>query len=137
MKNVTKWFLLTLVLLGSVALGWSWMNTIENDPEIANKPEWSVLQVMDIQDKSKMISHGDILVAKKVGKHGDYDVVGIKKMSLENPIWILTNAKFSPKIKIIPQDFKNIRISRSEYESIISNLSVNEEAEVFLRNAVQ
>lgn len=137
MKNVMKWFLLTLVLLGAVALGWSWMNAIENDPEIANKPEWSILQVMDNQDKSRMISHGGILIAKNIGKHDGYDVVGIKEIALENPIWILTNAKFSPKIKILPQDFKKIRISRSEYEAILSKLNVNEETKFFLRNAIE
>jgi hypothetical protein len=117
------------VLVANAAVILMWLyNSITNDPELANKPEWSVLQAVEIQYRDK--SSPD-LVIERIGK---YEMIGVKSLNGPSKVWILADPQFSPKVKIMPPNSK-IRISSGDFEKIKNSTKLNEETELFLKNS--
>jgi hypothetical protein len=115
------------VLIGLVAIVY---NDVGNDPELANKPEWSALQ--SVQAKSiNEPSDGPVFV-----NVGSYNVVGVKSRDDGTVTWLLASPLVSPFLKIMPKENK-VRISKFDFEKIKATVKLNKETEVFLRNSVE
>jgi hypothetical protein len=101
------------------------------ESELANKPEWSVLQVVESAHRSRKTAEVPPLKDYE-GTH--FDVVGIPARDGSN-LWLLTNSRNIPQVKIMGG--ASFRISDAEYRLITLSLEVNGDVDVVLRNAIE
>ena len=123
---------LVLAALAGSAL-YAWIG-IGNDPELANKPEWSALQAADVRWRSSA-SDEIFAISENIGG-GEYDAVGIWDNTERAMVWVLTNPKQQPNIKTLPK-FTRLRISHKQFEEVGSKLDVHRDVEEFLRNSIE
>ena len=107
---------------------------IMNDPELANKPEWSVLQGVEATYRND-VSLQRITVVKNFGL-SSLDVIGIRSTKGEPTVWVLASPRIAPLVKQMPQNIK-IRLTDVEFATIKSSVELNEETEAFLSDAVE
>jgi hypothetical protein len=105
-------------------------HSLANNPELANKPEWSTLQ--SVQSKYVGESSDDPIFLTV----GSYDLIGIKSLDRPSRTWLLAKPLVSPLVKTMPQENK-VRISQSDFDKIKSTVKLNEETEIFLRNSIE
>lgn len=75
---------------------------VSNDPELANKAEWSALQAVESEYRGNAFVDR-VVIIEGFGK-GKLDLIGVKSTDNGAPVWILANSKISPLVNIMPDD---------------------------------
>lgn len=104
------------------------------DNELANKPEWSSLQIAEAKYRDDKTEGVMFIFADN--KDQKFDLIGIKNSASGSRSWLIANPQRSPLVKILPLDVK-IRISKEQLEKIITSVKLNQETQIFLKNSVQ
>jgi len=134
MKRFTK----AIILLASFALVaitlTAVLYAIKNDPELANKPEWSTLQAVEATHRND-VSLQRVTIIKNFGS-SSLDVVGIRSTKGEPTVWILASPQIAPLVKVMPENIK-VQLTDAEFEKIKSSVELNEETEAFLFKATE
>ncbi len=123
-------FLFCILLANAFGLVAFLFHSLVNGPDLANKPEWSALQAIELRYRSDESS--DLILTQV----GSYDVIGIKSPSEVSRTWVLASPHVVPRLKILPMEFK-VRIIQSDFEIIKNSVKLNEETELFLRNSIE
>ena len=105
-----------------------------NDPELANKPEWSVLQAVEATYRND-VSLQRITIVINFGS-SSLDVIGIRSAKGEPMVWVLASPQVAPLVKQMPQNIK-IQLTDTEFARIKSSVELNEETEAFLSNSIE
>ena len=67
--------------------------------------------------------------------------IGIVSVNGQERLWILANAKYGERLKVLPASRADggnrVRISKSEYESIKSRVELSDDVAQFLANSVE
>lgn len=121
-------FIMSVLANAAVAI-WALYVGISSDVELANKEEWSILQDLESKYRDNNSEPNTILVKNHAGT--GYDLAGMKDSKTSKRIWILTNSKISPKIKLMPE-VSEINLSDQQEELILRSLDVNYEVKSFL-----
>lgn len=124
-----KYFFTVSVLANIAVLVWALYVGISSDVELANKQEWSILEFLEYKYRDSP-SEPDAILIKNYSNTG-YDAAGIFDAKKTKRIWVLTNSKISPKIKLLPQ-ITEITLSEKQVASILSGLDVNYEVKSFM-----
>jgi hypothetical protein len=97
--------------------------------EFQSKVEWSVLQAADLNNRQNPDAANVILYSDSA-----YHLAGIintgKKPLLSDPpkvdrVWILLDAKYPPRVKVLNSDGADFRITKSELERITAYTRIN------------
>lgn len=120
-------------LLIFFTIRWVYVGII-NDPELASKSEYSIIQYYSSLYGNGGREFSRIFTEIRVNGGREYGVLGVKREDGKTT-WILTNPRHSPFIKTF-ENFNKIRLSSSEYDYISKKLPLNAETNIFLKNSI-
>ena len=123
--------LATSIALNAALLFWIWFMTISMDPELSNKPEYSLLENLGAMEPQ---TDSNLIVRKNVSQSG-YDVVALPDSAPGRRVWLLANAQKIPTVKIMPAPNK-IRITSEQFRTLEKSIQMNDDVRLFLRNAI-
>jgi hypothetical protein len=109
-------------------VGWLLYASISSNPELANKEEWSVLQFLSSKHRNDL--EPPVILAKDISKTG-YDAAGFVDKKTSKRVWILTNSKISPRIKLMPSPAE-VDLTDQQIADILNELDTNQEVKAFL-----
>ena len=107
------------------------------DQDYTSKREWSVVQGAELRGRElPKRSHLEFSDSKEFGS-----CIGIVSVNGQERLWILANAKYGERLKVLPASRADggnrVRISKSEYESIKSRVELSDDVAQFLANSVE
>lgn len=108
-----------LVILGLLAGVTAGCGKAAND-ELGSKPEWSVLQSLEVQHRDTAKASSGPLVRKE----GTYCAAGLIAVDGASRVWILLNAEKEPLVKKLPDlDYKlsNADMVQIESQCVLSD----------------
>jgi hypothetical protein len=114
-----KWGLLIGLALAVVLVvcGWLVYRGIFSNEELASKPEWSIVQSVESQNRDKP---GDKVEVVKID---EYSLVGIPVNDARKKIWIMLNPRNPPYYKQIPQG--SYALSREAFNRVLASGGVS------------
>ena len=115
------WFgLAAIALVAATRLYWS----VLHDPELANKHEWSILQVVEAHYRDSQQPTPSIQFLDGNA------VIGFRTPPAGQWVWVLANPQVTPRLKVMPSDVK-LQISRKDFEDVRRS-----ETELFLSSKI-
>lgn len=133
--------LLVLALAGSAAI---FMGSIahkatmfsENaDGELAQKNEWSVLQVVEYENRDKENAGGPRLIANAAGS--TFVVLGLPLVNQNKGYaWLLLNPSSKPTIKLLPSDAQ-FSLSKKDFELLKAKTQLEHDLSNFLEQRIK
>jgi hypothetical protein len=107
------------------------------EQDYASKREWSVVQAAEMAGRNQPIQ-------ERIQYYNDHEfgsVIGILDFEGRARVWVLGNAKYGERLKILPtlasQEGLRVRITPTEFESIKDRVSLSDDVKEFLANSVQ
>jgi len=100
--------------------------------ELVNKPEWSVLQSVELAHRAERITQVTPLPRYQ---GTDWDVVGLPTED-GRTLWMLTNAWGLPQVKTMGAT-AHFKLSEMDYQLIRSKLDLNDDVNIVLKNAIE
>ena len=111
---VYVWLALAVVLIVGC---WLIYRGIFSNEELASKPEWSIVQSVESQDRDEPSHKVEIV------KIDEYSLLGIPVNDARKKIWIMLNPRNPPYYKQIPQG--SYALSREDLKRVLASGGVS------------
>jgi hypothetical protein len=123
--------LLILLAVAAVLIicGWLVCRDIFSNEELASKPEWSAIQIIELQHRDK--PSGGIEFVKV----GEYSIVGLPVPDARKEIWIMLNPKHPPYYKQLPDG--GYTLSKEDLKKILASGVVSSTVQNCLESHVE
>lgn len=129
MKRLT--FALLLVAVATAAcLAQSNPSPVKPSGELATKREYSVLQGIEAQERSRL--HAGVPLVRKHALDSEYDAIGLpSKGSDHGYVWIIAKSDTLPDVKVLPEG-SSFTITASQVADIAKQVTLSEEVQKYL-----
>jgi hypothetical protein len=108
---------------------WFIVSILKGSDEIQARPEWSVLQNLEVRYRKSPTDRGVV-----IEKQPPYCAAGIIALDGHARVWILLEAKTKPLLKKLPD--LNYRLSGRDLSEILRACPVSSDARIELQNHV-
>jgi hypothetical protein len=112
-----KLFIGVAVLVALIACGLFVHHLLLSNEELASKPEWATIQIVEQQHRDKASQGMEFVSTAK------YSLVGIPVNDRRKKVWIMLNPRYSPYYKQLPVG--NFKISKEDLERVRASGSVS------------
>ena len=112
-----------------VICGWLVYRGISSDEELASKPEWSAIQVTELQHRDRPSNQIEFVIV------GEYSIVGIPVGDVRKKVWIMLNPQNPPYYKQLPKGIYTL--SEEDLKNVLSSGKVTSTVETCLESHVQ
>lgn len=126
---------LGLSIAGLFALYNIWpsgMYSNDDSGELAQKREWSLLQVLEYEYRYKV---NDSIVVIRQAEGTEYDALGLPLADRKiGYAWILANPSSNPRVKLMPTDAQ-VKLSQNDLKRIRNDVKIDRAVLSFLEQA--
>ncbi len=112
-----------------VICGWLVYRCIMSNEELASKPEWAAIQIIELQHRDNASDQMEFVTV------GEYSIVGLPVHEARKRIWIMLNPRNPPYYKQLPTG--SYTLSTEELKTILASGVVTSTVAKCLESHVQ